>query len=185
MGNIKILYFLIFLLLASERIISTFKHKEKKGTIEHMWTSILLIPSYIFGISLALFDFLSRRNSLNLGITIIGLLLILAGIALRQFSLNALQNNWSIHIKNSPDQQLIKTGPYKWIRHPYYLSVMLELLGVSFYFNSIISLSYVLLIHFPLVLVRISLEEKNLANKFLVQYEHYHKETRIFLPRVY
>ena len=35
----------------------------------------------------------------------------------------------SIHIEIRDHQQIIKKGPYKYLRHPYYLSVMLELLG--------------------------------------------------------
>lgn len=180
---LKSAFLTIFLLICIERITFVFKYKEKEGNIKYRWTSFLLISSYIFCVCLALFDFFMWLNSFNMLISFIGLLVMSIGISLRQISVKTLGNNWSLHVKNIPNQQLIKTGPYKWIRHPYYLAVMFELIGVSLYFNSVMSLGYSLLVHFPLLLVRISLEENNLVGRFQVQYKTYRQETGMFLPR--
>lgn len=176
--------FLIFLIPALERIFFTFGQREKDGAVKYIWTSISLISSYIFCVSMALFEFFIRKKGLIISISIIGFIFIWGGIILRRLSIKALGNNWSIHIKDIPGQQLIRTGPYKWVRHPYYLAVILELGGTALYFNSFLSLGYLVLIHLPLLLARITLEERNLAAQFQNQYQKYRRETGMFFPKV-
>ena len=181
--DLKSFLFVIFLIPTIERIFSTFKQKERKGKIKHVWLSILLISSYLFCVSLAIFDFFMLRKAISVFLTIFGFLIMSAGIILRNFSIKTLGNSWSIHIKDILDQQLIKTGPYSLIRHPYYVAVTLEIAGVALYFNSFLSLWYILLIHFPLLLARIMFEEKELDSKFHNQFKKYQQETGWLLPK--
>ncbi len=183
--NPKTILLLNFLIVTIDRIISAFKQKERKGDIIYSWTSLFLILSYILCVSLALFEFFVWKKTFNMPVTITGSLLILGGIILRKVSIRTLGDNWSLHIKQIPSQQLITTGPYKWLRHPYYTAVILELSGTSLYFNSFLSLGYVFVIHLSLLLVRISFEEKILLVKFQNRYERYRQETGMFLPKWY
>jgi methyltransferase len=57
------------------------------------------------------------------------LLLVLAEI-LRIWVLAALGRSWSTRILVMPGADLVKSGPYRYIRHPNYLVVMVELFAV-------------------------------------------------------
>jgi protein-S-isoprenylcysteine O-methyltransferase Ste14 len=50
-----------------------------------------------------------------------------AGFALLQWSHLALGRNWSDQPRITRGQQLVQTGPYRWIRHPMYTSFLLIL----------------------------------------------------------
>ncbi len=162
MPNYKIVFIFIFLIAVSERIIFTFKRKARQGEIKYKWTTCLLLCSYVACVLVALFEFIGK-DSVSYGISLAGFLIAWAGIALRRASIRALGDFWSIHIKVFDNQAIIKSGPYRFFRHPYYAAVMLELLGVSLFFNAMRATLVVFLVHLPLLLVRISLEDKVLA----------------------
>lgn len=182
--DIRLIFFAIFIIIFFERAIFTFIKKEKPGNIKHQWITLFIITSYIFCIFLAPLEFFIKGRDFNLKITLFGLFIIISGIILRRFSIRTLKNNWSIHVKDIPEQQIITTGPYKWVRHPYYDAVILELAGVSLYFNSLLALSYLLVIHLPLLIVRVLQEENILSQKFQDQYANYQERTGMFLPRL-
>jgi methyltransferase len=41
-----------------------------------------------------------------------------------------LGDNWNVHVMNSAPLGVVTTGPYRWIRHPNYLAVLVELLAL-------------------------------------------------------
>jgi protein-S-isoprenylcysteine O-methyltransferase Ste14 len=64
-------------------------------------------------------------------------------------------------------------GPYKFIRHPYYLSVIAELSGMAIFLNAFISLFFILVIQGSLLRLRIINEEKELVGRFGEKYLAY------------
>jgi len=165
----KLALVLIFLILALERILNTFSRKEPEGKIRHAWLTYLLIFTYNCAIIIALFEFF-KAKCINLFTSSIGLCITLLGVFLRRSAIKALGNDWSIHIKEVIGQKLVKCGPYKYIHHPYYLAVMLELTGISLFFNAYLAFVFTLAIQLPLLLVRIYLEEKVLIKRFGKEY---------------
>lgn len=67
---------------------------------------------------------------------IFGLALLLAGGGLRIWARRTVGRTWSLMLIYVPDIPRVKTGPYRYFRHPEYLSRYLELLGFSMYFGS-------------------------------------------------
>lgn len=53
-----------------------------------------------------------------------------AAQALRFRSVRSLGPAWTTRIWIRPGKPLVRTGPYRWIRHPIYLAVFLEVLSV-------------------------------------------------------
>ena len=158
----KWIFIFIFSIAALERIFFTFKRKKVKGEVKYRWTTYSLISSYVFCILVALFEF-AGKASINYRVSIAGVLVAGAGMILRRAAIQTLGDFWSIHIKIFNNQPIIKSGPYRFFRHPYYAAVMLELIGVSLFFNASGALLIVFLIHFPLLVVRILLEERILT----------------------
>jgi len=160
----KAAFLCIFLALAIERIANTFFRKEPQGEVKYAGLAYLLIFTYNLSVLIALFEFIQLK-SINIYISFFGFLLMLSGVFLRRSAIKALGANWSIHIKEIPNRQIVKTGPYKFLRHPYYLAVIFELIGIALFFNAFFALFLVVLVQLPLLLVRMRLEEKTLLSR--------------------
>ena len=60
----------------------------------------------------------------------LGLVCLVAGQALRLWAIRTLGERWSVRIMVVPGAPLVARGPYRWLRHPNYVGVALELFGV-------------------------------------------------------
>ena len=159
----KSIFIFIFLYAAMERVLSTFFDKKQKtrGKIKYRWFTYLLICSYLCCIFVAILEFMTKV-SIDYTISIIGVFTTGIGILLRNASIKALGEFWSIHIETFDGQRVVTSGPYRFLRHPYSIAVIFELIGVSLFFNATHAVLIVLLLHLPLLLMRILLEEKML-----------------------
>lgn len=60
-----------------------------------------------------------------------GAILFAAGEALRYSSMVVLGSRWSTRVYVLPGADLVRRGPYRWLRHPIYVGVVLELAGFA------------------------------------------------------
>ena len=60
-----------------------------------------------------------------------GLALFLAGEALRTWCILALGASWNARARVDPGLRVVSSGPYRFVRHPNYLGVLLELVGLA------------------------------------------------------
>jgi protein-S-isoprenylcysteine O-methyltransferase Ste14 len=78
---------------------------------------------------------------------------------------------------------LVTTGPYRWVRHPLYLSVALATFG-----NSLVATNWFLFVAgclvFLLLVTRTGKEEENLIARFGDDYRNYMQRTGRFFPRL-
>jgi protein-S-isoprenylcysteine O-methyltransferase Ste14 len=78
---------------------------------------------------------------------------------------------------------LVRHGPYRWIRHPFYDSAALLTLAVS-----LIAANWFVfvtgLMAFGLLIIRTRKEEENLVARFGDAYQTYMQRTGRFLPRI-
>jgi methyltransferase len=68
--------------------------------------------------------------------TLVGACAYGAGSALRYWSMAALGGRWSTRVWVLPDADLVRRGPYRWLRHPIYLGVALELAAAPMAFGA-------------------------------------------------
>jgi methyltransferase len=64
------------------------------------------------------------------GAFVAGVALFLAGAALRTWCILRLGPSWNARARVDPGLRVVSSGPYRWIRHPNYLGVLLELVGL-------------------------------------------------------
>ena len=97
---------------------------------------------------------------------------------------------WTLHglyttqLGIQPGHRLITTGPYRWLRHPGYLSNLLSLTGIGLALSSLIGLALAALV-VPLLLHRIAHEEAMLRDAFGDAYRAYQRRSWRLLPFVW
>lgn len=112
-----------------------------------------------------------------------GLLLVFVGIGLVAWS--------AMHIKEAffgvvaPKLNvLIKSGPYRFVRHPVYLGMTIAFAGVPIAFRNWPGLIGVFLLFLPSEVYRAKLEEKALKSRFGSEWEDYAAQSGFMLPYV-
>lgn len=63
-------------------------------------------------------------------ITFVALAVLVAALALRWWVLATLGDRWTTRVMVLPEEQLITDGPYRWVRHPNYVAVVLEIVAI-------------------------------------------------------
>jgi len=177
-------FFLIFVrFMAAQRIWETFwRKKGRKGTIVRKWTFPLLSTlHFTVGIGTVVEYFLVQRP-INLGIAFLGLLMFSSALILRRRVIETLGEFHSVHIAIREEHPLIGEGPYRYLRHPYYVIVILELLGFPLVANAFYAFFFSLLVYLPVLFLRVFFEEKAMEEKFGDEYLKFRSETPGFLP---
>lgn len=90
------------------------------------------------------------------------LLFFLAIQLLRVWAMMSLGKFWNTKILVLPNVRVITAGPYKYIRHPNYLVVALELLIIPFLFQAYYTALLFTLLNAIMLFIRIPIEEKAL-----------------------
>lgn len=105
----------------------------------------------------------------------IGIGLVIVGFLIRLYGMKCLGKNFSFEIKAQPE--FIKTGAYKYIRHPCYAGSILIIAGLSLIYIPA-AITY---LAFAFFLARAINEEMILSLN--PDYRKYQKKTGLFLPR--
>lgn len=113
-----------------------------------------------------------------------GLLLLVAGTAFNIWGRLHLKRNWADHVRIYDDQALITGGPYRFVRHPLYASLIWMIYGASIAYLSPLAALENALIFYPMMLYRARLEDGALTQKFGEPYAAYRRSTGRFLPRL-
>lgn len=84
----------------------------------------------------------------------------LAAQGLRYWTIRSLGDRWSTRILIVPGARAIVRGPYRFLRHPNYLAVVVELLTLPLIFSAYVTAITVALLNLGLLRIRIRAEEK-------------------------
>lgn len=172
-----------------ERVWETFytTRERKPDEFHGDWTLAIVTSAYILLMFGIIGEFFLGVRGLNLAFTVTGGLLYVVAFRLRWWGITALGKQWAIHAvgaKKIRRVRVIRLGPYKYIRHPIYLAVILELLSLPLLANTFFSLLMALTINVPLQITRMLLEERYSIRRFGASYEKYRKEVGMLLPRL-
>jgi protein-S-isoprenylcysteine O-methyltransferase Ste14 len=114
---------------------------------------------------------------------VVGLAVHVAAFGLAIAARRTLGRYWSAEITQKTDHELIRTGPYRFVRHPIYTAMIGMFFGTAlvsgdlhaFLGAGVITVAYAR---------KIRLEERNLADVFGPRYEEYRRTTRALIPWV-
>jgi protein-S-isoprenylcysteine O-methyltransferase Ste14 len=124
-------------------------------------------------------------SGLQLVLGIIGTLVFLAGSLLLLWSRLSLRRSFRLGgVKPGQNDYLTMHGPYKYMRHPMYLSALLVLFGLALLISSIL-MGGMFLIMFLLIWKLIPIEERQLEHAYPLAYAEYcRRVTGSLLPGI-
>ncbi len=152
---------------------------------QHFTVIFLQIISILLVLSA---PFCDRRKIITINdyfiIRYIGIVLYVFGFLLMHFIEAYLGIQFSLEVTIQENHNLLTEGPFKFIRHPRYLGIMIFTLGISLTFTSVIAV--MLSTSAAIVLLwRIHDEEILMNKEFGVKWEDYKQKTWKLIPFVF
>ncbi|OGU34247.1 MAG: hypothetical protein A2068_04880 [Ignavibacteria bacterium GWB2_35_6b] len=139
---------------------------------------LVVIIFAIFGVGA-----LSKEN-LNefFNVRVSGLIVFIIFSWTQIWSFKYLGKNYSQEIIVTKDHELITSGPYKFIRHPQYLSQLLSDLGAGVALGGFVAVPLVILLEIPLFVLRAKKEEEIMKQHFGDKFLEYKKQSGFMIP---
>ena len=159
--------FLTFLLVQRVSELLLAKRNERvarvKGAVEYdeKGYKVIVLMHIFFFISLISEYILLARTLSNFWVPLL-ILFIIAQI-LRYWAISTLGYYWNTKILVTPNTSPIRTGPYKYLNHPNYLSVILEIAVIPLIFSCYITSMIFTLLNLVLLKRRMRIEEQALS----------------------
>ena len=114
-----------------------------------------------------------------------GCALMAAGMAFRWWAVRVLASYFTVDVGIRDDHKLIRSGPYRLLRHPSYTGSLATFYGFGLALGSIWSLLLIVVVVTAAFLWRIRIEERALTTAFPQDYPAYARETRRLIPFVW
>jgi protein-S-isoprenylcysteine O-methyltransferase Ste14 len=99
------------------------------------------------------------------------------------WTFRSLGHNLTDTVVTRRDATLVTHGPYRWVRHPFYLAFAIAVIG-----NTLVTASAFLAVTgiaaFLVIVARTSIEERKLFERFGSDYLEYMRHIGRFLPRI-
>ena len=154
----------------------TVKARGDRGSSLIIWLSIL--------VSIAIAS-LFGTNGVTLlpeAFFYLGIVLMLAGIAFRQWAIFVLGRFFSTTVRILSDHKIVTNGPYRVIRHPSYTGALVILVGLGLGSRTLAGTLIIVVLFGIVYNYRISVEEKALRAEFGQEYVEYAKKTKRLIP---
>src|SRR5208283_178404 len=112
-------------------IVNSFWSRKNSGAPSQDRGSFWIVSVAGFAVLFVVFMFrYSGYGSINPGLQYAGLILAVAGIALREWAIIILGKHFTVRVQVREKAKLVVDGPYKYIRHPSYTGSLLTYFGL-------------------------------------------------------
>jgi len=118
-------------------------------------------------------------------VTTVGIILIILGAALRWWAIITLGRYFTVDVAVRSTQAVVRSGPYRFVRHPAYSGLLLIALGAGLALANWASLVVALAISLIGLLYRVRVEERALIAALGQPYVDYMRQTKRFIPFVF
>lgn len=114
-----------------------------------------------------------------------GTAICLGGLFVRIWAIRTLGRYFSPVIGIERDHAIVKSGPYRWLRHPSYTGLLLMPIGAVIALGSLAGTVLTTAVVLVALGYRIRVEERMLVRRFGAEYEAYSRATWRLIPWVY
>lgn len=110
-----------------------------------------------------------------------GVAVLLAGLGLAIYARRSLGGNWSGTVTVKIGHELVRGGPYRWVRHPIYTGLLMGFLGCAIALGEWRGLVAVAIVAASLYF-KLRREERWMTRRFGDVYSSYRREVRALIP---
>lgn len=164
------LFVIVFTLICIQRLVElriakrNEQYMKQRGAIEFGQSHYpFIVALHILFLCSLLLEYLVKSPSLNVLCVLLLTLFFLLQIS-RIWVIKSLGHFWNTKIIVLPNANLVKKGPYKWISHPNYVIVALEILVIPLIFQAYFTAVIFTILNMVMMLVRIPAEEAALKS---------------------
>ncbi len=183
------LYVVLGMFGASEWSIRVRSHMNRGGTRHERGSLYFVIVTSVVGVFGA---FALARNVHSAGLSsarwpvfIAGLVIVILGIALRQWSVRTLGQFFTVRVQVKSDQSVVDTGPYRWVRHPSYTAIIISFIGIGVALENWLALAVLIVVPTVGLIVRIRVEERALLDALGDPYRQFAAGRARLVPKVW
>jgi protein-S-isoprenylcysteine O-methyltransferase Ste14 len=157
--------------------------QSKGGTAEDRATRILIAAAIGAAIVVALLT-ANRASSLRIPgpHRTAGLIVMWLGLAIRVWAVAALGRAFRTTVEVDPDQGIVTSGPYRWVRHPSYTGLLAIMAGLGLAAGNWLALVACVALPLAALLRRIHVEEAELTRVLGQPYRLYRTRTKRLVP---
>lgn len=175
------------------RLINLINRPSRGAGGEDRFSFLAIWLALMVTVALAMTTWLSRRSMAGLNgdetlwslLGWLGCVCLASGIAIRLAAVATLRRQFTTTVTILVQHRLVDSGPYRYVRHPAYLGLLLSLLGFGLCSGSWLSLAVAVGLPLTAVLYRIRVEEQALLRHFGAAYAAYAGRTKRLLPGIY
>jgi methyltransferase len=165
-----IFFWIFFAFLVSQRFLELLLARrnerivKSKGALEFDSDGYryIVVTHAAFFISLVLEKFLLQRGLNNY--CVVFLVIFFFAQVLRYWAISSLGVYWNTRVLVVPGSQRTTTGPYKYLKHPNYIAVMVEIAVIPLIFSCYLTSIIFSIVNLFLIRRRIRIEENALGN---------------------
>ena len=169
--------FITFAQLARRRAVA-----ERGGSLRISAGLPQLVP-YFFWVPYAVVMFrLGPTIVIDDAVRMIGLLLSVLGVGLSLWSIVTLGRHYDLVLELHAGHQLIRGGPFAWVRHPVYTGLALHFIGACLATGNMLLTVGTLFVTIPAFVARARAEERLLREQFGADYDRYVDEVPMLVP---
>lgn len=183
-----ILKYVVLFFPVSEIALMVFKRSKEKssekgdrGSLQILW--ITIVVSISLAITLQWYPMATIQLPKSV-LNVIALCILITGLNIRWFAIISLGKYFTVDVAIQETHTLVIHGMYKYVRHPSYLGLLIEFIGLAVYFGKWSSIAIIVIPISVAILYRIRIEEQLLCKKFGKQYEEYMSNTKSLIPGV-
>jgi protein-S-isoprenylcysteine O-methyltransferase Ste14 len=125
----------------------------------------------------------TRLFAANLWTEWLGVAVTAAGLGFAVWARAYLGGNWSGAVTVKVEHELVRSGPYRWVRHPIYSGMILAMLGTALERRQVRGLIAIVLLYAGFK-IKSKIEEQAMTATFGAKYAEYASTTGAIVPRL-
>ena len=125
---------------------------------------------------------LGPKITLDQALQLGGVALSVLGIACSMWAIVTLGRHYDLVLEVHAGHELVRTGPFAWVRHPVYTGLAIHFIGTCLATGNVLLILGTLLVTFPAFYARARAEERLLREQFGGEYDRYAKEVGMLVP---
>lgn len=168
-------------LLIRDRVRRKGSTARDQGTL---WLNIIIITAAVVaaGILTSVLKNAAAWQFGSTGLSVAGPVLMWTGLVVRIWAVVVLGKSFRTTVEVDTGQQVVDSGPYRWVRHPSYTGILLLMAGLSLLYGNWPALAILLVLPAGVLIHRIFVEEAVLTEVIGRAYTDYVARTKRLVP---